>query len=175
MTIEDVPPTFTIDKTANPTQIDEPGGDIFFAVTIVNTSDEDIRLTSLVDDPFGDLDGVGSCSVPQTIMPGDDYKCSAVIPVSGDPPDIVSDVITATVEDDEGTVVEGFDDAEVEIIEVPPDFRVYKSASPNSVPLLGGEVTFTVRVENRSDFEDLDVTSIMDVPYGDVTQVGGGV
>ncbi|MEZ4597180.1 MAG: hypothetical protein R3C32_10380 [Chloroflexota bacterium] len=34
---------------------------------------------------YGDLDGQGTCSVPQDIGPGDSYGCSFGATVAGDP------------------------------------------------------------------------------------------
>ncbi|MEZ4597179.1 MAG: hypothetical protein R3C32_10375 [Chloroflexota bacterium] len=64
-------------KTASPTTLPEPGGAVTFTVLIENCSTLDaITIDSLVDDPLGDLDGRGTCSVPQDIDPGDSYGCS---------------------------------------------------------------------------------------------------
>jgi hypothetical protein len=45
---------------------------------------------------------------------------------------------------------------------------VTKSAAPLQVPESGGTVTYTVIVENTASFESVEITSIIDDPYGDV-------
>ena len=65
VTITDVAPTATVTKTASPTSVDEPGGNVTFSVTVSNTGTaESVSLTALVDDVHGDLNGQGTCSVP---------------------------------------------------------------------------------------------------------------
>ena len=63
--------------------------------------------------------------------------------------DTVSDTVTVTAEDNEGTVVAGSDTAEVVITDVQPSIDLDKSASPASVPEPGGDVTFTVQGPQR--------------------------
>ncbi|MFC2171500.1 IPTL-CTERM sorting domain-containing protein [Acidobacteriota bacterium] len=66
-----------VTKIAEPTEVDSPGGDVIFTVTVFNTSQtEEFDLVSLVDDVYGDLNGMGDCSVPQTIAVDDSYTCT---------------------------------------------------------------------------------------------------
>jgi hypothetical protein len=115
--ITDVPPTVQVDKSANPTTVPLTGGTVTYTVVVWNTSAEPVTLTSLIDDQFGDLDGVGSCSVPQSLAassggPGgaDTYTCTFTWTL---PAVVVEDpymdipvhinVVTGTVEDNDGT------------------------------------------------------------------------
>ncbi len=175
VTTVDAAPTFSVEKSLlYPVSLPEPGGTAFYRIVITNTGREPLTITSLVDDVGGvtvDLDGRGSCSVPQTIPIGGFYACSFSVPVSGDARDTVSDTVTVTAEDNEGTVVEGFDTAEVVITDVQPSIDLDKSASPASVPEPGGDVTFTVRVHNDS-IEDVTLDSLVDDVYGDLNGQG---
>ena len=49
-----------------------------FTVVVENTSGttDPVTITSLTDDVHGDLNGQGTCAVPQTIQPGDTYTCA---------------------------------------------------------------------------------------------------
>ncbi len=55
VTIDDVAPTVQVDKSADPTHLNEPGGTVTFTVDVKNTSSESVTLTDLVDDIYGDL------------------------------------------------------------------------------------------------------------------------
>ena len=60
-----------------------------------------VIFTSLVDDLYGDLNGKGSCSVPQVLDSEDSiYFCAFEEQVSGQPGDEIVDVITAQGEKD---------------------------------------------------------------------------
>ncbi len=174
VTTTDTPPTFSVDKSLlYPAQLDEPGGTAFYRLVVTNTSLEPITLTALVDDPGSiDLDGRGSCSVPQTIPPGGTYACSFGLPVSGDGGDTVQDTVTVTGEDNDGTSVDVSDSAQIDIADVLPAIDVDKSADPTSVIAPGGDVTFTVVVTNDS-VENVTLVSLIDDPYGDITALPG--
>ena len=54
--LTNVPASITIVKTATPTTVAEPGGDVMFTFTITNTSTVDsVTIDSLVDTIYGDL------------------------------------------------------------------------------------------------------------------------
>ena len=175
VTTVDAAPTFSVEKSLlYPVSLPEPGGTAFYRIVVTNTGREPLTITRLVDDVGGgpvDLDGRGSCSVPQTIPIGGFYACSFSVPVSGDARGTVSDTVTVTAEDNEGTVVEGFDTAEVVITDVQPSIDLDKSASPASVPEPGGDVTFAVRVHNNF-IEDVTLDSLVDDVYGDLNGQG---
>jgi uncharacterized repeat protein (TIGR01451 family) len=63
----------------------EPGEDVTFDLTINNDSEVDtVTVIALTDSLFGDLDGQGTCSVPQEIPAGDSYQCTFTAFVPGD-------------------------------------------------------------------------------------------
>ncbi len=72
VTIDDVAPTVQVDKSADPTHLNEPGGTVTFTVDVKNTSNESVTLTDLVDDIYGDLlddagnNGSGTAPAPTT-------------------------------------------------------------------------------------------------------------
>ncbi len=84
VTIDDVAPTVQVDKSANPTHLNEPGGTVTFTVDVKNTSNESVTLTDLVDDVYGDLlDDAGNnaisnstCTDNTVIAAGATYSCS---------------------------------------------------------------------------------------------------
>jgi hypothetical protein len=108
-----------VTKTADPIEVNAPGGDVTYTVTIENLSAVDTMfISSLIDDIYGDLNGKGDCSVPQTIPPLGSYTCSFIEPVSGSGGDVITDIVTASGFDDDGNPVSDFDDATVTIIGV---------------------------------------------------------
>ncbi len=162
----DVLPTLEVNKTADPTHLPEPGGEVTFTIAVTNTSEETITLTSLLDDVYGDLAGHGTCVAPQAIAAGDDYRCAFSAVVSGNAGDVETDVVTATVSDDESNLAQASADATVAITDLPSEIAVLKSGEPLSVPEPGGNVTFTVRVENLSAVDVVTLESLVDDVYG---------
>ena len=84
VTISNVPSAIEIVKTANPTNVDEPGGDVTFSFVVNNLSAVDtVTIDTLKDSIYGDLNGQGDCSVPQTIAAGGSYSCCFTAFVDG--------------------------------------------------------------------------------------------
>jgi len=113
-------PEIEVTKNADPGSVDEPGGQVTFSVTVNNTGPKAVKLTGLVDNIHGDLDGQGSCAVPQTIGVGQDYQCQFEATVSGQPGESETDTVTATAEDDNGNQTTASDSATVTIDEILP-------------------------------------------------------
>ena len=173
VTIVDVPAAIEIVKTADPTSVDEPGGDVTFAFTINNLSAVDsVTINSLTDTVFGNLDGQGDCSVPQTIPVGGSYSCSFMAFVGGNGGETQTNVATASGLDDDGNPVSDSDDATVTVEDVQPVIAVVKTADPTEVPEGDGPVTFTVEVTNNSVSSDpVTINSLTDSIYGDLTDL----
>jgi hypothetical protein len=93
VTIVDVPSSIEVTKTADPTEVPEPGGLVSFTVRIDNLSAVDsVTIDSLIDSVHGDLNGQGNCAVPQTIPAGGYYECSFSATVSGETGYVETDV-----------------------------------------------------------------------------------
>jgi len=173
VTIVDVPSSIEVTKTADPTQLAEPGGEVAFTVRVDNTSAVDsLTLDSLTDSVYGDLDGQGDCAVPQTIAAGGYYACSFSATVSGNAGDSETDIVTATATDDDGNPLSDSDDATVTIVDTPSSIEVTKTADPTELPEPGGEVVFTVRVDNTSAVDSVTLDSLIDSVYGDLNGQG---
>ena len=76
-------PVISVTKTATPTSVPEPGGEVSFTVSVTNTGNVAVSLTSLVDNVHGDVNGKGTCVVPQSLAPGASYACSFTAFVGG--------------------------------------------------------------------------------------------
>ncbi|MGH2618942.1 MAG: sortase [Anaerolineales bacterium] len=115
--ITNVSSSISVTKSADPTGIPEPGASVTFSVQITNTSAADsVTITSLSDDVHGNLDGQGSCVVPQIIAVGGSYSCSFTATVSGSAGVSETDTVTALGTDDDSSPVSGSDDATVFLV-----------------------------------------------------------
>ncbi|MBN2045955.1 MAG: hypothetical protein JW757_13115 [Anaerolineales bacterium] len=177
--ISNVPTVIDVTKSANPTEVTEPGDSVTFSVAVENLSEEAITLTSLVDDIYGDLDGQGDCEVPQTIAIGSSYSCSFSAQVTGDAGDLHINTVTGTAEDNEGGSVTDTGSAQVIVTDAPPAIQVIKSASPESAPAPLAAITYTVEVQNLTA-EAVTLNQLVDDKFGDLDgsgdcQIGGSI
>jgi hypothetical protein len=166
VTINDVPSAIELLKTVDPAVLDEPGGSVSFSLTVNNISGVDsVTIDSLTDTVFGDLDGVGDCSVPQTIAAGNSYSCSFAADLVGEPGAPHMNVATASGLDDDGNPVSDNDGATVNFGNVAPAASLSKSATLATV-------TYAVTVSNDSDAEALVLSVLADDKFGDISNVG---
>ena len=167
-------PSIVVAKTPSPSTVPEPGDTVTFMVEIFNRSvlTDPVTITSFVDDIHGDLNGQGTCTMPQTIQPQENYECSFTAFVAGDAGDAETDVVSATGTDDDGALVFGRDDATVIVTDVPSAIEVVKATSTDSVPEPGGEVTFTFTVTNLSAVDTVALNSLTDDTFGDLNGQG---
>lgn len=184
VTIVDLPARLALRKEPSPAFLPEPGGEVSYALQLVNLSVADsITVETLVDSPFGDVTDetnadVNStdCDVPRTLPPGGVYDCTFAAQVTGVAGDEVPDTVTAAGQDDDGNPVSasagavvGIEDAQV----IPPvTLTVFKTASPTSLPEPGGPVTFSVAVTNSSSVAAVELTNLVDDVHGDLAGRG---
>ena len=171
VTVADLLPTLTVTKTADPTTIGEPSGNVSFDVDVQNTSTEDVTLDTLTDDVFGDLNGQGDCATGGTIAAGATYSCTFTGAMAGNAGDTHTNTVTAEISDDESNTESDSDDADVAITDVLPSLTVTKTADPTSVPEPGGNVDFDVDVENTSP-ESVTLDTLTDDVFGDLNGQG---
>ncbi|MCA1683671.1 MAG: DUF11 domain-containing protein, partial [Actinobacteria bacterium] len=169
--ITSVLPSITVVKSVTPSSLPEPGGTFTFTATVNNTSQEVLTLTALTDDVYGDLNGQGTCSVPQPLPVGGSYTCTFPGVFTGLAPDAQTDTVTGTAVDSLGRQVTASDDAIVTLTTVPPTLSVVKTADPLTRPEPGGNFTFTVAITNTSN-KVLTITSLVDDVYGDLNGQG---
>jgi citrate lyase gamma subunit len=165
-------PCLSIDvsKTPNLSEV-APGGDVEFTVAVANTGPLPVTINSLTDDVFGDLDGEGSCSVPQTIDPGESYECSFTGAVNaGENSCLHTNTVTAVGEGPEGGSVQDSGGAEVAIVPC-AGIDVTKTPDPAELPIPGGEVSYTVAVANTG-LSDVTIDSLTDDMFGDLNGQG---
>lgn len=165
----DVLPTALLTKTADPVVVPEEGGLVTFTVEIENTSGEILLLNELSDSIFGDLNGQGSCTLPQSIEAGAVYVCRFARPLAGtfDNPHI--DTATATLTDDEGNVVMPAADAQVDF-DPAGSIAVTKTPDVTIVEEAGQNVIFTIVISNTSIADVVTIGTITDSVFGVVTE-----
>jgi hypothetical protein len=171
ITITDVPAGIQVVKTANPTSVNEPGGDVTYTYVISNLSTVDtLDVFSLNDDILGNLDGQGDCSLNQSLAPagssGDSYQCSVTAPVTGDAGDVITNEVEVKAYDDDDpkNEVTDKDTATVNVVNVAP------AASLTKVPTQMA-VTYVVTVTNDSLAESLTLSDLSDDQFGDLMAI----
>lgn len=116
----DVSASMTLALSPNPSEVVAPGGDVTYAVLIRNTSrSQNITVNTLTDNRFGNLNGQGTCTVPQTIVADASYACAYVGAVSGAIGELFTNVATATGTAANTASLQANDDATVRIVAVP--------------------------------------------------------
>ncbi|MGA1578719.1 MAG: hypothetical protein ACO39S_11115 [Steroidobacteraceae bacterium] len=186
VSITDTRPDITVTKSASVDQVDEPGADVTFTVTVTNTSpagsQDPIAIQSLVDDVYGNLSGQGSCNsagnpYPNALGYGSTYTCSFTQFVSGNGKDKTAEtnVITATITDDDGgaTYSEESNPVTVTIAPVGSEITVSKqvrlgdgnwtdSLDIDEVYLPGTTLSYRVVVTNLSRVDAVSISSLKD-------------
>ena len=154
-------PKIDVSKTASVTSVPETGGLVTFTVVVTNSAVENFTLNSLMDDKFGNLNGVGTCSVPQTIAAGAQYSCSFDKTLASDTLVTHTNTVTATGQDPEGNQATKSDDASVSFTDVLPDIALTKTANPTAARWTGDYIDYTFRITNVGT-ETVTVTSFVD-------------
>ncbi|EDP99828.1 hypothetical protein [Shewanella benthica] len=177
--ITNLAPTITVTKTANPTEVLEPGANVEFTITVKNDAafwDSPLNLTMLSDTDFGDL-LVDECSAESTsIALGATYSCVFTKFISGDAGDQHSNTVSATARDDENDEATGNDSAMVDIRDVPSSITLIKTATPTSVLETGdnpenySDVSYNFEFGvNAAGVDEVTFTSLIDIPFGILT------
>ena len=189
---DDITCTFTnrkelsgqVSKSADPDVLPEPGGQVKFSVTVVNTSRGPVTVSSLQDDVFGNLDanspdsshkwissaclaGASLAGYDGAIGGADTYTCTFTGVVSGTPDDPHKDTVTIRLEDASGESIDRTASATVAIRDVLPAISVTKLADPEYVQD-SGTVTYTAVVTNTSVADTLMIDTLSDSVYGDL-------
>ena len=165
VSITSAAPTVAVEQTADVLTRPEPGGFFTHTVTVTNTSSQPLTLVALVDE---DLNGRGTCRLPQTLAAGGGaYSCTFPIVFTGNAGDSRVVTVTATAVDASGRSAMGSDSVTLALTDVAPSILVTKSAAPNVMTEPGGQVLFAVRVTNTA-FEAVTVTRLVDDVHGDL-------
>ncbi|MBL4830184.1 MAG: hypothetical protein JKY55_09925, partial [Aliivibrio sp.] len=177
--ITNLAPAITVTKTANPTEVLEPGANVEFTITVDNDAafwDSPLLLTVLNDTDFGDLLTDECSAVATSIALGGTYTCTFTKFIGGDAGDLHSNTVSATATDDEGDTAGGSDSAMVDIRDVPSMITLVKTATPTSVLETGDDpnnysfvsYNFTFSV-NAAGVDSVSFTTLTDDMFGSLT------
>ena len=174
-----VAPEITVVKTADPTTVNEGGQSVTYTYAVTNTSasgTDPLTLTALVDDRGTAATGddvdlltagtfVGGDTNSNTLIDaGETWTYTYTTDVTLNAGASLTNVVTATGVDDEGTSDSGTDDATVTGADVAPEITVVKTADPTTVNEGGQSVTYTYAVTNTSasSTDPLTLTALVD-------------
>jgi hypothetical protein len=180
VTVEDA--ALLVTKTADPTQLPEPGGTVTYTVDIQNVAGyESVVIKTIKDSLFGDIGtnvngyDPNTCVdlIDDTLAPGATISCYfSATHVDADDGDHIVDIVTVTAyQPSKGTTIEGQDDAAVDITGVYTAPTVTKTAQ--STVDCKVDVIYQVVVNNNSAVDSLTVDSLTDDLFGDITVVHG--
>ena len=158
---DDVKPAITVEKTAVPTSVNEPGGNVVFTFKVTNTSVEPVTIASLMDTAFT-LTGDADCQVGTILPVGGTCEFSQTEFIAGDASDPDhANTFTATATDNDGNTATNSDSAAVGFDDVKPTIELTKTANPLTLPEPGGIFNFTLTIHNTSP-EAVTITVLFD-------------
>jgi hypothetical protein len=186
VTFDLVAPTVELTKHDEPdanATVDEPGGDVPFTVTVTNTSDEPVMITTLTDttryeepaaetalnllsptQPISDVDC--SADLDEAIAPHRAVSCTFVATLSGNA-QIVRDHVEVRVTDNDGQSASALAAAQVPILDVRPEVEIVKTAEPLTISP-GDNVTYQLMITNLSTVEEVALLTLVDDRFGDL-------
>jgi uncharacterized repeat protein (TIGR01451 family) len=156
-----------VQKSANPTSLKEPGGDVQYSVRITNPSNVNVTITNVVDDKFGDLDdsgGNGCFDVPINLAPGAFSSCQFTKAITGQGGYEHVNTVCADAVDEFGNQLKDCDDAKVTITPRLIDLVIVKEAT--SPTKLNGIVNYTLTVTNKGPDTATNVVMADPAPAG---------
>lgn len=168
--IVDVPSSLRVTKSANPVSVPEAGGLVAFTVQVQNTSGVDtVTLQTLTNSQFGSLAESCEAPLPVNLAPGATLTCHFSRLIQGDTNALISQRTTASGTDDDGRAVQ--DDAVIVIgiTDTPSSIKVVQTTAPTSLREPGGEVHFTITVENTSPVDEVTIQQVQDSRFGDIS------
>jgi len=150
-----------------------PGQLVTFSVTVMNTyGDRSVSLTSLTDQRLGDLNGQGTCSVPQTIAASSSYTCTVSDQVNGVALADVTSTATATANNGTGTITAA-DTSDVQVLTSAPTFRLRLASGPWTVTYPTGNVQYGASFLNIDTRNPITVNTLTSPQYGNLSSQCG--
>jgi uncharacterized repeat protein (TIGR01451 family) len=165
VTYTDVPPTVTLDKSVDVEFLDEPGGDFTFTLTIVNTSWEEVTITTLTDSQSGDAVDFSTCAalIGTKLAAGASTSCTYVVTHTDVAPGGGSydNTASVTVTDNDGSTATATGTQSVWVDDLRPTIKIEKFVTPTTLPEPGGDFHFTLKITNTS-IEPVMITQLTD-------------
>jgi hypothetical protein len=173
--------TLLVTKTATPTSMFEPGGEVEFTVEVLNQAQfVSVTIDSVIDDIYGDVADTGNLAIISTtcdalldleLGPLASESCSFFANVTGDAGFSQTDnvEVCAAQDPDDPADICADDDATVTIDDVSETPAAEKAATLNGCTV---EVDYTVTVINNSTLDSLTVDSLLDDKFGELQDTG---
>ncbi|RMG94042.1 MAG: hypothetical protein D6706_14450 [Chloroflexi bacterium] len=106
ITISNTLPVLQSHLSLTPATLPASGGTITLTLHITNTSNFDtVTLTNLTEDNLGNLNGQGTCALPQTLLPTAVYTCTLTTTVTGDTDQTITYTLHITANDDDAASI----------------------------------------------------------------------
>ncbi len=169
--IKNLLPAVAFQATLIPEERNEPGGDIQLSTAITNVMQHETVTVTALSTTFLQLgqDVISDCTLPQTLPPGTAYRCSfqgSVLKNAG----TYSVTTTATVGDDDGSVIQPMQTQQLHINNLPASIAVTVNADRTTLAEPGDDVTFTVAIKNTSSVDAVAIESVVDDHFGDLAR-----
>ncbi|MEJ8568999.1 S8 family serine peptidase [Elongatibacter sediminis] len=165
-------PDITLNVTPAPPTLPEPGGGVTFNISVSNVGDIQASLTTLSDDAVGNLDGFGTCSLPQILTPdGGNYQCSYALTASGNAADSLPLSVTATANGPQKSDTEVLT-VFVTLTDVPPTATLSASTNSPEIAEPGGMASIHVAVLNTGAAEAISLISLSNSELGNIAGQG---
>lgn len=172
--------SISVDKSASPTQVPEPGGTVTFTVQVTNNASfESVTLNSIVDNIYGDLISASNSNVTDNTCPtlqgyqlaaGASTTCSFKGMVQGNAGQRETDTARVCgVQTSNSQQICGSDTADVDITDVYTAPTIEKTAQATANCQL--DATYQVVVSNNSRFDSLSLNSLTDDKFGNIATV----
>jgi hypothetical protein len=173
-------PNIGVEKEADPTQLNEPGGDVTYTVTVSNPAQAaSVTITQLTEDDNNDgtvdftytdssTPSLSDICTSTTIPAGGSVTCTFTRTVSGNAgQNIVDKACVSGTDSNGGAVGPTCATATVSIKGVNPTANVTKTFNS----LQCATVRYHVNVENTDLVEPLDLSALSDEPFGSIATV----
>jgi hypothetical protein len=163
-------PGIEVRKTPTRAWVLAPSGTVANKIRVQNTfTDRSMTVTGLTDSALGNLNGSGTCSLPQTLAAGEMYSCTtATETISGTAPADVRSTVSATGTAN-GSTVTDTDTSVVQVIASASTFRLRTVVGPGQVAYPGTTARFSVTMMNLDLERSTTVTSLTSPTFGDVS------
>jgi sugar lactone lactonase YvrE len=152
-----------------------PSGQVSWTIKVMNTyPDTSVQLTALSDSVLGNLNGAGTCAVPQSIPVGGSYSCTVPQTVTGTAgAQSNAGTVTATATPDGGGTVSDTDTALVDVLSSAPVFRTRLVLGPGQVQFPGATIRFSATLMNLDPVRSATLTTLTSPAFGDLSSQCG--
>ena len=166
-------PGLVVRKLTGTPWVIAPGQPVTFDIRVENGyGDRPVTLNALTDTRLGNLNGQGTCSLPQTIAAYDSYSCSVTDQTNGAALTDVVATTTATADNGSGNV-SASDTSDIGVFASEPSFRLRLSSTPWTVTYPQGTVEYGASFLNIDPRNPITVTALTSPQYGNLSSSCG--